>query len=135
MRMARKRLSRPRKNAYGKEGNPELSKVVKKLKSLVKQLVPGTAQTVNAWGVPTFEVDQPFCFYMAGKNHVTCGFHQGTSLADPGKVLEGTGKNIRHVKLKTLQDLDSKGLRKLIEQASKLKSQSPLRGMSGKRKR
>jgi hypothetical protein len=80
-------------------------------------------------------VDQPFCFYLVGRNHVTFGFHQGTSLADPGKVLEGTGKNIRHVKLKTFKDLDSKALRELIQQASKRKGRSPLKGMGGVRKR
>jgi hypothetical protein len=133
--VARKRLRRPKTNAYRKRENPELTKVVRKLKGLVQQIVPGTAQTVNAWGIPTFELDQPFCFYMVGRNHVTLGFHKGTSLADPGKVLEGTGKNIRHVKLKTLEDLDSKSLRKLIQQASKRKGPSPLKGMGGRGER
>jgi hypothetical protein len=37
---------------------------------------------------------------MVGKNHVTFGFHYGTSLDDPERLLEGTGKNLRHVKLR-----------------------------------
>lgn len=130
----RRNAARPRTSAYVKRENPELRKVVKGLKSLVEQIVPGAEQTRNAWGVPTFVADQPFCFYMVGKNHVTFGFHQGTSLADPEKLLEGTGKNIRHVKLKNLPDLASPGLRRLVDQASKLKSKSPLKGMGGRGK-
>jgi len=133
--VARKSPSRSKTRAYVKRENPELNKVVKRLKGLVQQIVPGAGQTVNAWGVPTFVADQPFCFYMVGKNHVTFGFHQGTSLDDPEKLLEGTGKNIRHVKLKNLPDLDNQGLRKLVAQASKLKSKSPLKGMGGREKR
>jgi hypothetical protein len=133
--VVRKKASRPRTSAYVKRENPELRKVVKGLKSLVKQIVPGAEQTRNAWGVPTFVADQPFCFYMVGKNHVTFGFHQGTSLDDPDELLEGTGKNIRHVKLKNLPDLASQGLRRLVDQASKLKSKSLLKGMGGRGKK
>jgi hypothetical protein len=31
------------------------------------------------------------------KAHVNVGFFQGTALPDPAKLLEGTGKRIRHV--------------------------------------
>jgi hypothetical protein len=83
------------KNRYMKDENPELRKVVGALRSLVKGIVPGTRETVNAWGVPTFENETPFCMYMVGKKHVTFGFHFGTSLEDPEGLLEGTGKNLR----------------------------------------
>src|SRR5690349_18216689 len=89
-------------STYVKDENPELRKVVSGLKKLVKGTVPGTRETVNAWGIPTFEAEAPFCFYMVGKRHVTFGFHYGTSLKDPEVLLEGTGKNIRHVKLRNL---------------------------------
>lgn len=81
-----------KKSSYVKDENPELRKVVRGLRSLMKKCVPGTKETVNAWGIPTFERKDPFCFFMAGKNHVTFGFHFGTSLEDPEGLLEGTGK-------------------------------------------
>ena len=71
---------------------------------------------------------------MVGKNHVTFGFHFGTSLEDPERLLEGTGKNIRHVKLRELADLQHKGLRELVQAAARMKGKTPMRGMSGKRK-
>jgi hypothetical protein len=121
-------------STYVKDENPELRKVVRGLKSLVTTTVPGTRETMNAWGIPTFETKDPFCFYMVGKNHVTCGFHYGTSLEDPQGLLEGTGKNIRHVKLRSPEDLKKKGLKQLVQAAARLRGKPPMRGMSGKSK-
>ena len=98
----------------------------------MRKLVPGTEQTVNAWGIPTFEAPDPFCFYMARKNHVTFGFHCGTSLADPEKLLEGTGKNLRQVRLHGVEDLDQKGLKNLVLAAARFRSKTRMKGMSGK---
>jgi hypothetical protein len=122
------------KSTYVRDENPELQKVVRGLKSLVKGIVPGTKKTVNSWGVPTFEAKDPFCFYMVGKNHVTFGFHFGTSLDDPAGLLEGAGKNIRHVKLRKVEDLQRAGLKQLVQAAARLEGKAPMRGMSGQRR-
>ena|SRR5580704_8790751 len=123
-----------KKSPYVKDDNPELQKVVRGLRSFVKAAVPGTKITVNSWGIPTFEAKDPFCFYMVGKNHVTFGFHYGTSLDDPEKLLEGTGKNLRHVKLRTVQDLKKKGLQELVLAAAHLEGKPPMKGMRGRKK-
>jgi hypothetical protein len=123
-----------KKSPYVRDDNPELGKVVRGLRSFVKGTVPGAKETVNAWGIPTFEAKDPFCFYMVGKNHVTFGFHYGTSLEDPQGLLEGTGKNIRHVKLRSLEELKQRGLRELVQAAARLEGKPPMRGMSGKSK-
>jgi hypothetical protein len=117
-----------------KDENPELRKVVRALRTFVKRIVPSVKETVNAWGVSTFEAKDPFCCYMVGKYHVTFGFHYGTSLEDPEKLLEGTGKNIRHVKLRSVADLERKGLKELVAAAARLEGKAPMRGMSGKRR-
>jgi len=123
-----------KKGPYVRNDNPRLRRVARALRSFVKKTVPDTRETVNAWGIPTFEAPDPFCFYMAGRNHVTFGFHFGTSLNDPESLLEGTGKNIRHVKLRTVADLEQKSLRELVLAAARLKGKTPMKGMSGQRK-
>ena len=123
-----------KKSPYVKDENPKLRKVVRALRGFVKRAVPGTKETVNAWGIPTFEARDPFCFCMVGKNHVTFGFHYGTSLEDPEGLLEGTGKNMRHVKLRKVEDLERKGFRGLVQAAARLKGKAPMPGMSGKRR-
>ena len=119
-------------NAYVRDDNPELRKVVRALRSFVKRTIPGTKETVNAWGIPTFEAPDPFCFFMVGKNHVTFGFHFGTSLEDPRGLLEGTGKNIRRVKVRAVEDLQRRGFKKLVQAAARMKGKTPMKGMRGK---
>jgi len=46
-----------------------------------------------------------FCHIATYAHHVNLGFNRGTSLADPNKILTGTGKNIRHVRISSESDL------------------------------
>jgi hypothetical protein len=69
-------------------------------------------------GHPTACVgDAGFGYVNAFKAHVNVGFFRGAALADPGGRLEGTGKFMRHVKLRPGDDLDAAALRKLIAAA------------------
>ena len=69
-------------------------------------------------GHPTACVgDVAFAYVNAFKAHVNVGFFHGAELADPGHLLEGTGKCMRHVKLRPDRDVDATALMKLIETA------------------
>jgi hypothetical protein len=50
-------------------------------------------------------------------NHVNLGFNQGAALDDPLGILEGEGKQIRHIKIWTLDDLERPELRTYIRRA------------------
>ena len=69
-------------------------------------------------GHPTVCVgDAAFPYVNAFKAHVNVGFFRGAEIADPHRILEGTGKFMRHVKLRPEGDLDATALMKLIETA------------------
>jgi hypothetical protein len=69
-------------------------------------------------GHPTACVaDAAFAYVNAFTAHVNVGFFRGAELADPHGLLEGTGKFMRHVKLRPDNDVDAAALRKLIETA------------------
>ena len=69
-------------------------------------------------GHPTACVgDAAFAYVNAFKAHVNVGFFRGAEIADPEHLLEGTGKFMRHVKLRPESDVDATVLRKLIETA------------------
>ena len=69
-------------------------------------------------GHPTACVgDAAFGYVNAFKAHVNVGFFCGADIADPDRLLEGTGKFMRHVKLRPERDVDAMALRKLIETA------------------
>ena len=70
-------------------------------------------------GHPTACVgDAAFAYVNAFKGHVNVGFFRGAEIADPHGLLEGTGKFMRHVKLRPEHDVDAKALMKLVETAS-----------------
>ncbi|MGH9746077.1 MAG: DUF1801 domain-containing protein [Candidatus Acidiferrales bacterium] len=66
---------------------------------------------------------------MAGKEHVTFAFMPGAALPDPQKLLEGTGKGVRHVKLRSVAEVKRPGVKKLITEAAKLNRKDPPSGM------
>ena len=69
-------------------------------------------------GHPTACVGEAaFCYVNAFTSHVNVGFFLGAYLDDPDGLLEGTGKFMRHVKLRPDVEIDSRALTKLIETA------------------
>jgi hypothetical protein len=61
--------------------------------------------------------DVPFGYVNVFKAHVNVGFFRGADLEDPAHLLEGSGKRMRHVKLKAGVATDSKALGALIQAA------------------
>ena len=61
--------------------------------------------------------DVPFAYVDVFTSHVNLGFFQGASLPDPARLLQGSGKFMRHVKLKPGTPTDTAFLRNLIESA------------------
>jgi hypothetical protein len=61
--------------------------------------------------------DVPFGYVNVFTAHVNVGFFQGASLPDPARLLQGSGKFMRHVKLKPGTATNAAALRRLIEAA------------------
>jgi hypothetical protein len=69
-------------------------------------------------GCPTACVDNAAFGYVAAfKDHVNLGFFFGALLPDPARLLEGTGKRGRHVKLWPGRAADAPALARLIDAA------------------
>lgn len=60
------------------------------------------------------------CHIAVYSQHVNLGFNQGALLDDPKEILKGTGKRIRHITIKTLDDLARPEIRTLLKRALKL---------------
>jgi hypothetical protein len=61
--------------------------------------------------------DAAFGYVNTFRSHVNVGFFNGAALRDPMNLLEGTGKRMRHVKLKPGRYIDSSSLTALIQDA------------------
>ena len=67
-------------------------------------------------GHPTACVgDAAFAYVNAFRAHVNVGFFRGAEIADPGGLLEGTGRFMRHVKLRPSSNVDAVALMELIQ--------------------
>jgi hypothetical protein len=61
--------------------------------------------------------DAAFGYVNVFTSHVNVGFFQGAALPDPAGLLQGTGKRMRHVKLRPGTLTNSSALSRLIETA------------------
>lgn len=69
-------------------------------------------------GHPTACVrDAAFGYVNAFSAHVNVGFFGGSALSDPDGMLQGTGKFMRHVKLRPGHEVNAEALGKLIRRA------------------
>ena len=69
-------------------------------------------------GHPTACVDDAaFGYVNAFSAHVNVGFFYGAMLDDPAGLLEGTGKRMRHVKLRRAEEVNTAALTELITAA------------------
>ena len=61
--------------------------------------------------------DAPFAYVNVFTSHVNIGFFLGAALKDPDRLLRGSGKRMRHVKLVPGKVTDARALTGLIEAA------------------
>ena len=61
--------------------------------------------------------DVPFACVNVFRSHVNVGFFNGAALDDPTRLLEGSGKRMRHVKLRPGHETPAAPLRALISAA------------------
>lgn len=61
--------------------------------------------------------DAAFAYVNIFTDHVNVGFFRGAEIDDPVRLLEGTGRFMRHVKLRPERDVGAPVLIKLIDAA------------------
>lgn len=88
-------------------GAPEVQKnIMELIRSLIHQSVDGVVEEYK-WSRPVFKSTKDFAYLQTNKNHVNLGFSRNIDkLNDPNGILEGTGKTMRHVKIRAVSDID-----------------------------
>ena len=77
--------------------------------------VPWPKQKIIGYGVGPKKMSEHFCYIGAFKAHVNLGFYYGAHLPDPAGLLEGTGKNLRHIKVRSTEEVQQPALRDLLQ--------------------
>src|SRR5262245_28665505 len=66
---------------------------------------------------PTHRQKDAICYIGVIRDHVNVGFIRGADLPDPYRILEGTGKQMRHIKIRNLSDLMHPAVRTYLQEA------------------
>ena len=100
-----------------------LRPIVKALRDLVFEVDPNACEVVRlgdraaTYGVGPRKMIDGYAYILPYGRWVNLGFYQGVDLADPETLLEGTGARLRHVKMRSLEDVHHSAVRGLIENA------------------
>lgn len=104
----------------------EIRELALKLRALVlEEMAPCYENIYDAYsavaiGYGTSDRLRDGVFHIAVySKHVNLGFNDGATLADPKDILKGMGNRIRHVTIKTLDDLARPEIRAYIRRARK----------------
>ncbi len=99
----------------------EQAEIVRRLKAVIASIEPEAAFLDKYRGtivesVPG-QLNTQFCGIFAYTSHVSLEFTHGALLVDPEKVLEGGGKQRRHIKVASMADIVEKQCENFLRQA------------------
>lgn len=104
--------------------SPKLQEICYHLIKLVKQVMPETEEIVFAgwknisYGTGESRGDKDLICYIAPlKDSVNLGFFRGAILKDDKQLLKGTGKLLRHIKIKNLNEINDSDLLEILNAA------------------
>ncbi|MFG2195655.1 DUF1801 domain-containing protein [Streptomyces sp. NPDC048639] len=103
---------------------PGMRDLANACRTLIHDVLPQTVEVVwpkqrtAGYGTGPKKNTEQFCWITPYTQHVALGFYYGAELPDPEGILEGTGKSMRHAKIRARDDLESPALRKLVEAAT-----------------
>jgi hypothetical protein len=95
---------------YIDQFDPEFRNILLRLRALIYEVVPDATEGIK-WRMPTFSLHKAICYIAGFKHHVTFAFFNGRMLKDPEGLLLGTGKHMKYLKFKSMDELDEQRLR------------------------
>jgi hypothetical protein len=124
--MAKKKTSTPDRKLMESLAtfDPHLVDLTLALREIVLEEAPKAMEWINkgyavtiAFSFTGKPLKDGFCHIVTYAQHVNLGFNRGALLADPQKVLCGSGKAIRHVTIRDHKDLERPFVRQYIQAA------------------
>jgi len=102
---------------------PEMRPIAHRLREIIVEVDPKAVEVVRlgdgaaTYGVGPKKMSEGYTYIMPYKKWVNLGFYMGAALPDPAGIMEGTGKKLRHVKIRSVEDAARPAIRALIEAA------------------
>jgi hypothetical protein len=107
-------------DAYIEQLQPPIRELARAAHRIITDELPDVEVAIK-WSQPTYMLRGKGLAHLRGaKAHLTFGFMEGQRLSDPDGLLEGGGKQMAHMKLRTPEDLDEDRIRGWLREAADL---------------
>ena len=103
-------------DSYLAELEPAKREIAETLRKPILTADPKLQESIK-WGNPIYEKRGRVCYLADMGGYVNLGFFQGASLTDPEGRIAGTGKGMRHIKVRSLDDVDAERFASWVREA------------------
>jgi hypothetical protein len=94
-----------------KQKSPQ-KEICQKLRRIIFKAFPNIKEEMK-WGVPTYAEGR--YYIVALKNHVNLGFSLKGFSKEEQKLLEGSGKTMKHIEISSLEEMNEKRISELLK--------------------
>ena len=102
--------------------SPQQRALLEALHAMIRKAAPGARESIK-WGMPYFELKGGICSLYTSPTYVGLNIMAPPEkLDDPEGKLEGTGKTMRHLKVRSAADLDEASILRWLKVAVALRS-------------
>lgn len=122
-------------------GDLAVTALARQLRDLILAADPEAVEVVRlgdraaTYGVGPKKMSEGYVYLMPQRGYVNLGFYRGAFLPDPGGLLEGAGRGMRHVKIRSRADVENPALGALIAGAVAERAAEVMRTTGGGRAR
>ena len=101
----------------------DVAAIARRLRAIIRTVDVSTVETVRlgdnaaTYGVGPRKMTDGYAYIMPMRGYINLGFYQGAVLTDPERLLEGTGKGLRHVKIRSLAEANRPSVRAMVAAA------------------
>jgi hypothetical protein len=95
--------------------HPDKLELLMKLRDIVFHHHPKTLERVMYGGI-MFSMESDYGGIFVRKKHISFEFTSGNEFEDSDKILEGKGKFRRHLKLRSMEDVENKTVSHFVKQ-------------------
>lgn len=102
---------------YIDKASEEQIVILEALRKIVHETVGNVSEEIK-WGFPVFATTTDFAYLRFAKKHITLGFYNINKIKDPDNLLEGEGNTLKHIKIKSLNEIKVDIIKEWLKQIS-----------------
>lgn len=103
---------------YINKASIEQIEMLEMLRNLIHETVENVTEEIK-WNMPVFGNNKNFAYLRFSKKHITLGFYNIDKIKDPDNLLEGEGNTLKHIKIKSTNEIKTKVISEWLKQITR----------------